>query len=116
MTRTRIALVLAVPAAVVLVAACGGKGDREAPAEPTDMVSMRNSEFLPNHVSVPTGSTVTWSNDDSYPHDVTFDDGTASGTMDGGATYERTFETAGTYDYDCTIHPGMVGRVTVTGG
>ena len=48
------------------------------------------------------------------PHDVKFTDGTQSEVLQFGATYQRQFDTPGTYDYECTIHPGMVGRVTVT--
>jgi plastocyanin len=75
---------------------------------------MKDSEFRPNHVSVPIGTAVSWRNDDPYPHDVTFSGGPASGQLDSGPVYERTFDEAGTFDYECTIHPGMVGRVTVT--
>ena len=117
MTRRRaIALLVVALAVVLLVAACGGKGDRNAPPQSTDTVSMRDNEFRPNHVSVPSGTTVTWTNDDSFPHDVTFSEGPASGVLDGGDAWEHAFAEAGTFDYECTIHPGMVGRVTVTGG
>jgi plastocyanin len=33
--------------------------------------------------------------------------------MNPGATFTRTFPSAGTFQYHCTIHPGMVGTVTV---
>ena len=75
---------------------------------------MKDSEFRPNHATVPPGTTVTWRNDDGFEHDVTFAGGPASGTLLGGGTWERTFDEAGAFDYECTIHPGMVGRVTVT--
>jgi plastocyanin len=116
MTRNRMLLALVVLAAAVLVAACGGKGNRDAEAvvPASDVIVMKDSEFRPNHATVPVGTTVTWQNDDQYPHDVTFDVGPDSGTLDGGTTYERTFDAAGQFDYECTIHPGMVGRVTVT--
>lgn len=117
MTRSRLLLVLVVLAAAVLVAACGGKGNRdaEAVAPPSDTISMKDSEFRPNHATVPIGTTVTYRNDDQYPHDVAFTGGPKSSALDGGGTYQRTFDEAGTFDYECTIHPGMVGRVTVTG-
>src|SRR5262245_32330560 len=118
MIRGRLVLALAVLAAAVLVAACGGKGNRDAEpvALASDTIVMKDSEFRQNHATVPIGTTVTWQNDDQYPHDVSFDGGPESGTLDGGATYRRTFDAAGQFDYECTIHPGMVGRVTVTEG
>ena len=117
MSRGRLALVLVVRVAAALVAGCGGKGNRDSDpvALASDTIVLKDSEFRPNHATVPVGTTVTWQNDDQYPHDVTFDGGPESGMLDGGAAYERTFDAAGQFDYECTIHPGMVGRVTVTG-
>jgi plastocyanin len=56
---------------------------------------------------------VTWTNADQSPHNVTFDDGPSSSNLNFGATFQRVFNDPGTFDYECTIHPGMVGRVTV---
>ena len=50
---------------------------------------------------------VTWSNDDGPAHTVTFKDGSA------GATFTRTFDRPGTYDYFCSFHPYMTGRIVV---
>ena len=76
--------------------------------------------FLPFDVSVAVGATVLWSNDDSAAHTV------SSGTIDAGLTgvfdsglfmagdsFEFTFDTAGTYDYFCMVHPWMTGTVNV---
>lgn len=49
----------------------------------------------------------------AHPHNVKFDDGPSSDNLAFGATFQRVFNDAGTFDYVCTIHPGMVGRVTV---
>ena len=48
-------------------------------------------------------------------HDVTADSFSSGdpGAMGGGATFEHTFEEAGTFDYVCTVHPGMEGTVVV---
>jgi len=113
MTRSRFALVLVLLAVVALVAACG-KGDRNASPAATNTVVMKDSEFRPNHVSVAAGTAVSWRNDDAFEHNVVFAEGRASETLLGGGSYQRTFDEAGTFDYECTIHPGMVGRVTVT--
>jgi plastocyanin len=78
-------------------------------------VSMENIEFKPADVTVKAGDTVTWVNDDSVGHDVTGDDFKSGdpGAMKSGDTFEHTFDAAGTFDYVCTVHPGMEGSVTV---
>ena len=51
-------------------------------------------------------------------HDVTGNDSTwgSNGDMNLGTTYIRTFSTAGTYEYHCSVHPNMTGVITVTNG
>jgi plastocyanin len=78
-------------------------------------VSMEGIAFNPAEVTVKVGDTVTWTNNDSVDHDVTGDDfesGDAGG-LASGDTFEHTFDEAGTFDYVCTVHPGMEGTVTV---
>jgi predicted lipoprotein with Yx(FWY)xxD motif/plastocyanin len=70
---------------------------------------------FPANVTVVAGATVTWTNADSAPHTVTADDGAFdSGDINQGGTYQRSFASAGTFKYHCTIHPTMTGSVTVT--
>ena len=77
--------------------------------------------YLPYTISVATGATVLWSNDDSAAHTVssgTIDDGLTgvfdSGLFMAGASFEFTFDEAGTYDYFCMVHPWMTGIVNVS--
>jgi plastocyanin len=49
------------------------------------------------------------------PHDVK-GDGWGSGEPQRSGTFRRTFDQPGTYDYVCTLHPQMTGRVLVTAG
>ncbi len=100
---------------------CGGSGGGvSAPtrsATPTppsrQTVQIRNYAYAPQKVTVPVGTTVTWVQEDSTVHTVTdvgiFD----SGPLSRGQRYSHTFRTPGTYDYRCTVHPGMTGSVTV---
>ena len=78
-------------------------------------VSMEGIAFNPSEVSVGVGDTVTWTNNESVAHDVTADSFSSGepGGMMSGDTFEHTFEEAGTFDYVCTVHPGMEGTVTV---
>ena len=79
-----------------------------------------NECYLPYEVNVAVGATVTWDNVDTAAHTVT--SGTPSEGFDGvfdsglfmtGTTYEFTFDTEGTYDYFCMVHPWMTGIVNV---
>jgi plastocyanin len=110
---------IAVIAAAML--GCSGDGGPSAPGDAANSgptVTVRNNLFDPASVAVPVNSTVTWVWDSgSIEHNVTFQDGANSGNRSSGS-FPRTFQTAGTYAYLCTIHgaQGMTGVVTVGGG
>ena len=136
-----LALLLACVALSLVVAGCGGDdeesgGDEaqttEQPAEDSGgaekekekekakadggtEVSMEGIKFVPDSVSVSVGDAVTWTNDDTVGHDVTGDDFKSgdAGAMQNGDTFVQTFDKAGTFNYVCTVHPGMEGSVTV---
>jgi len=80
-------------------------------------VDIKDIQFNPKDVTVKAGTTITWTNSDSIPHTVTKTGGPGadfdSGDIDGGATFEQTFDDPGTIDYVCTIHPGQDGTITV---
>jgi amicyanin len=78
-------------------------------------VSISDFKFNPPTLTVPVGTTVTWTNQDEEPHTIAAKDGSFhSPGMDTHATYSFTFTTAGSYDYICSIHPFMTGTVVVT--
>jgi plastocyanin len=94
----------------------GGGGGAETTRQQADAeVTMKGIAFEPGVVTVREGGTVVWTNDDSVDHDVTGDDFKSgdAGAMENGDTFAHTFDTAGTFDYVCTAHPGMEGTVTV---
>jgi plastocyanin len=77
-------------------------------------VVVKDMKFTPRVIEVPAGTTVTWRfQDGDTPHDVK-GDGFKSEIMRSG-TFMHTFDTPGTYDYRCTLHSQMTGRVIVTG-
>jgi plastocyanin len=113
--RLLLALLAAAALAAVL-AACSQGGDGAAEAAPvkTGEVVAKDLRFDPPAVEVPAGTTVTWRFEDGdVPHDVK-GDGFASENQTGG-TFQHRFDKEGTYPYRCTLHPGMKGRVVVTG-
>jgi YVTN family beta-propeller protein len=77
-------------------------------------VSIANFAFAPGEITVAPGSTVTWSNDDGAPHGLAYNDG-AKGTdvLLPGASFSRTYDKPGIFDYVCAVHPYMTGKVTV---
>jgi plastocyanin len=99
----------------------GGSGSPATPAASdapagSNAVIISNFAFAPASLTIPAGSTVTWTNKDEEPHTVVSSDGTTfhSPGMDTGATYSFTFANAGTFEYVCSIHPMMHGTVAVT--
>jgi plastocyanin len=105
-----ILLVLATVGACSSTGASGGE-----PVATTEVQLPKSYRFQPQAITVPVGATVTWTNDDNFTHNVTFK-GSEPMAMSPGATTTRTFETAGTFPYQCTLHPrDMQGTVEVTG-
>ena len=83
-------------------------------AQPAAMVTIKNFNFAPMQTSVPVGGSVTWKNVDGEPHTVTSLDGLfRSGALDTNDSFTFKFAKAGLYKYVCSIHPRMMGTVTV---
>jgi plastocyanin len=77
-------------------------------------VKIDNFSFGPQTLTVPVGSTVTWTNRDDIPHTSVSTDGLfKSKVMDTDEKFSYTFAKAGTYPYYCSIHPKMTGQVVV---
>jgi glucose/arabinose dehydrogenase/plastocyanin len=80
-----------------------------------------DDSYDPNPVEISMGQTITWLNGDTVSHTVTSgsdddpDEGALfdSGAIIPGQAYSKTFEEAGTYEYYCIYHPGMVGEIVV---
>jgi len=75
-------------------------------------VSIANYAFNPQQLTVKAGAEVTWTNNDSVTHTVTFDSFN-SGDIAPGGTYKHTFSDAGTFNYHCSIHTSMTGSIIV---
>ena len=81
-------------------------------------VNIMNFAFNPTPLTVPVGTTVVWTNQDTAPHTVSSDPGSAftfdTGTLQKGQTGKVTFTQAGSFAYHCNIHPNMHAMVVVT--
>ena len=77
-------------------------------------VKIDNFSFAPGTLTVPVGTTVTWTNRDDIPHTVVSTDGAfKSKVLDTDEKFSFTFSKAGSYPYFCSIHPKMTGKVIV---
>ena len=80
----------------------------------TTEVKIDNFSFGPGTLTVPVGTTVTWTNRDDIPHTVVSTDGAfKSKVLDTDEKFSFTFSKAGTFPYFCSIHPKMTGKVIV---
>jgi len=74
-----------------------------------------DQSFVPQFISMPIESTVSWINDDSIQHSITSDEEGlfVSGPISPGDTFDNKFDTPGEFGYHCSTHPWMTGRVLV---
>lgn len=118
-------------AATLAVAGCGSSGDSSSssgaaapaaaakPAPPvsgtTVRVSMKDIAFHAQDVTVKLGQTVTWTDREPVIHNVTADSGASfkSDNFGQGKSFSYKPTKPGLIRYECTIHPGMVGTLTV---
>ena len=118
---------LLAPFTIAALAACGGSG-YSAPTGPTDptdptpvaaatVQATPSEQFTPGRINLTVGGTVTFAFG-SLAHNVFFDNG-PTGAPDNitapssNKSVALTFNTKGTYVYNCHIHPGMRGTVVV---
>jgi len=107
--------------AATLVLGMGALGAGQQPFElsaqqksETAEVKIDNFSFGPAALTVPVGTTVSWTNRDDIPHTVVSTDGVfKSKVLDTDEKFSFTFSKAGSYPYFCSIHPKMTGKVIV---
>jgi plastocyanin len=114
----------------LLLTACSNDSSAPAPTSPTTPTtptgatasasivngafSLTTTAFSPNPLSVAVGTTVTWINNDVTTHNATADGGSfATGSIAAGGSASVKLQTAGSFVYHCTIHPGMVATINV---
>jgi len=105
------------PAAMMMSAHDGmATGTKRAsiPLSP-NQIGIDNFAFTPAIRSVATGTDVTWINNDDVPHLIVDVKGSfQSKVLDTNQRYTHRFTNTGTYDYFCSIHPKMTGRIVVS--
>jgi plastocyanin len=69
--------------------------------------------FNPNPININVGDTVRWTNNDPVDHTTTSTGNWNSGSLTSGASFSEVFESPGTFNYFCSIHPSMTATVVV---
>jgi plastocyanin len=92
---------------LLLLVACSARSEETT-------ISIKGFQFVPEEITVPAGSTVTWVNHDDTAHSIADKDkALRSGGLDTDDRYSFSFPKAGTYTYYCTLHPQMTGTIHV---
>jgi plastocyanin len=107
---------LAMPAVIAMLLLFAGSQSLTASNQPAANAAVKIDNFVfgPQTLTVPVGTTVTWTNSDDIPHTSVSTEGVfKSKVLDTDEKFSYTFTKAGTYPYYCTIHPKMTGTVVV---
>ena len=98
----------------MLLASVASLAQTPVAAQQGTTVKIDNFMFSPMTIEVERGTTVTWENKDDIPHVVASTTGKfKSRAIDTDGKYSFTFSEPGTYEYYCSIHPKMVGKIVV---
>jgi plastocyanin len=76
-------------------------------------IGMSSTSFLPETLTVSSGTTVSWLNNSTVDHTVTSNTALFDEYLEPDGRFEYTFTEAGTYNYVCNLHPGMTGTIIV---
>jgi plastocyanin len=106
---------LAMFALTLLTLAIASSQQSVAADNPPVAIKIDNFSFSPQTITVPTGTQITWTNQDDIPHTVVSDDKTTfkSRALDTDEKFSFTFTKPGSYTYFCSIHPKMTAKVIV---
>jgi len=92
----------------------GGGGGGGTSGSTSNAISVTDNSFTPSATTVPAGTTITWTWNGSGIHNITFSTAGLTGANDRTTgTFQKTFASAGAFNYSCTNHVGMTGTITV---
>lgn len=99
------------------ITAVGAGASRPAPRatdQGSSTVTVKDFEFTPRNLTIPAGSKVTWTNKDEEPHKIVeVNSAFTSQPLDTDGNFTYQFDTPGTYEYFCALHPRMTGKIIV---
>jgi plastocyanin len=114
--RTMILAAAAIPSLILANGALQPRSVTAAQEKPGAItVTIDNFSFAPMQLEIKAGTEVTWINKDDVPHTVVSDDHKLfkSRALDTDEKFSFTFKDPGTYEYFCSVHPKMTGKIIV---
>jgi plastocyanin len=77
-------------------------------------VEIKDFSFVPAVVTIAPGQVIKWVNSDEEPHTVVANDKSFhSAPLDAGQSFNRAFSGNGEFEYYCSFHPHMTGKIIV---
>jgi len=117
MIKLRALQTLAIVAAFVSLAAIhrtSAQANESTKSPQAVAIAIDNFKFGVVSIEIAAGTTVTWTNRDDVPHTVVSSTKVfKSPPLDAGEAFSYTFKSAGTYEYYCSLHPRMIGKIVV---
>jgi plastocyanin len=103
---------------LVVAAILGGAAIPNSPVRAdqsaVNEIAIKDFEFSPRILTVRAGSKVTWTNKDEEPHKVVeVNSAFTSQPLDTDNNFTYEFDAPGTYEYFCSLHPHMTGKIVV---
>jgi plastocyanin len=92
-----------------------GQTEKEAAGAKKNQIVIKDFHFNPQVLTVKSGETITWINRDEEPHLVVSVEKQfkKSGPLDTDQEFTITAGAPGTYNYFCSVHPKMTGKIIV---
>jgi plastocyanin len=109
-----IKVVVALPVLTLLAISCWA-GEGNAGGKPrAHTVAIRAFQYVPADLTVATGDTVVWINEDLVPHTATAEGKTFdSGSIAVKQSWQYVARDKGQFEYVCTFHSNMKATLTV---
>lgn len=114
MNRTKQLLISLIAIVLMIsISGCSAAKDEEPSVQPDEYtVIIEDYKYQPAEITIKSGETITWINKDRVKHTAT-GDSFDSGLFGKDESFQQQFDETGTYDYICTPHPYMKGKVIV---
>jgi len=89
----------------------------DGPVVASNAIKLQDYMFMPARVTIRAGEKITFTNDGGEMHNASSSEagGWDTGLMAHGQTVAITFNRPGTYNFNCSPHPSMIGQIVVTG-